>query len=251
MQGPTRFKASAGFPDSIMRRLVIIEDENDIVRLLEYNFRKEGFEVESFARGRDGLESIQRRAPDVVLLDILLPDGDGFDICRRLRASERLKAVPVIFLTAKGEEVDRVLGLELGGDDYVVKPFSPRELVARVKVVLRRGQRSSEKPVLVEAGGLRLDSRTQEVWVRGHLVEMTTLEFKLLYFLASNPRRVIARDRLLDEVWGENRFVTPRNVDVQIRRLREKIEENPGKPQYLQTVRGAGYRFSAEPVSAE
>jgi DNA-binding response OmpR family regulator len=234
-----------------MRRLVIIEDENDIVKLLEYNFRKEGFEVESFGRGRDGLESVQRRPPDVVLLDILLPDEDGFDICRRLRANERLKMVPVIFLTAKGEEVDRVLGLELGGDDYVVKPFSPRELVARVKAVLRRRERSLERPVLVEAGGLRLDSRTQEVWVRGHIVEMTTLEFKLLYFLASNPRRVIGRDRLLDEVWGQNRFVTPRNVDVQIRRLREKIEVHPGKPQYLQTVRGAGYRFSPEPVAAK
>lgn len=243
--------ASAGFADNTMRRMVIIEDENDIVKLLEYNFRKEGFEVEGFARGRDGLESIQRRPPDVVLLDILLPDEDGFDICRRLRANERLRTVPVIFLTAKGEEVDRVLGLEIGGDDYVVKPFSPREVVARVKAVLRRREPFVDKPELIEVSGLRLESLTQEVWVRGRLVEMSTLEFKLLFFLASNPRHVISRERLLDEVWGQDRFVTPRNVDVKIRRLREKIEVDPGRPQYLQTIRGAGYRFSAEPVATK
>jgi len=226
--------------------VIIIEDERDIVELVRYNFRKEGFEVESFTRGRDGLEFLRRHHADLVLLDILLPDEDGFDICKRLRADDRLKSLPVIFLTAKSEEMDRILGLEIGGDDYVVKPFSPRELVARVKAVLRRQERVAEKREVVEAGALRLDTRTQEVTVRGRAVELSALEFKLLYFLASHPRHVFDRDRLLDEVWGRDRFVTPRTVDVHIRRLREKIEQLPNRPQFLQTVRGSGYRFSPE-----
>ena len=226
--------------------MIIIEDERDIVELVRYNFRKEGFEVESFTRGRDGLEFLRRHHADLVLLDILLPDEDGFDICKRLRADDRLKSLPVIFLTAKSEEMDRILGLEIGGDDYVVKPFSPRELVARVKAVLRRQERVAEKREVVEAGALRLDTRTQEVTVRGRAVELSALEFKLLYFLASHPRHVFDRDRLLDEVWGRDRFVTPRTVDVHIRRLREKIEQLPNRPQFLQTVRGSGYRFSPE-----
>jgi len=230
----------------VRQRVVIIEDERDIVELVRYNFRKEGFEVESFSRGRDGLEFLRRNAADLVLLDILLPDEDGFEICKRLRADERLKALPVIFLTAKSEEMDRVLGLEIGADDYVVKPFSPRELVARVKAVLRRQERVAEKREVVESGALRLDTRTQEVTVRGRPVELSALEFKLLYFLASHPRHVFDRDRLLDEVWGRDRFVTPRTVDVHIRRLREKIEQLPNRPQFLQTVRGSGYRFSPE-----
>src|SRR6266568_5525302 len=233
------------------QRIVMIEDEKDIVDLVQYNFRKAGFEIESFSRGRDGLESLRRRPADLVLLDILLPDQDGIEICRRLRADERLKAVPVIFLTAKGEEIDRVLGLEIGADDYVVKPFSPRELVARVKAVLRRQERAGEKREVVEAAGLRVDALTQEVNVRGRPVELSTLEFKLLHFLASHPRQIFSRDRLLDEVWGRDRFVTPRTVDVHIRRLREKIETHAEKPRYLQTVRGSGYRFSSEPSESE
>jgi len=230
--------------------VVIIEDEKDIVELVRYNFRKEGFEVESFGRGREGLDYLRRNSADVVLLDILLPDEDGFGICRRLRADDRLKALPVIFLTAKGEEMDRVLGLEIGGDDYVVKPFSPRELVARVRAVLRRQERVTEKREVVEAGSLRLDVRTQDVTVRGRPVELSTLEFRLLYYLASHPRHVFSRDRLLDEVWGRDRFATPRTVDVHIRRLREKIEALPNRPQFLQTVRGSGYRFLPEPQEA-
>jgi phosphate regulon transcriptional regulator PhoB len=230
----------------VRQRIVIIEDERDIVELVRYNFRKEGFEIECFFRGREGLEYLRRNPADLVLLDILLPDEDGFEICKRLRADERMKSLPVIFLTAKSEEMDRVLGLEIGADDYVVKPFSPRELVARVKAVLRRQERVAEKREVVESGALRLDTRTQEVTVRGKLVELSALEFKLLYFLASHPRHVFDRDRLLDEVWGRDRFVTPRTVDVHIRRLREKIEDLPNRPHFLQTVRGSGYRFSPE-----
>src|SRR6266567_2389255 len=182
------------------QRIVMIEDEKDIVDLVQYNFRKAGFEIESFSRGRDGLESLRRRPADLVLLDILLPDQDGLEVCRRLRADERLKTVPVIFLTAKGEEIDRILGLEIGADDYVVKPFSPRELVARVKAVLRRQERTQETREVVEVGDLRLDSRTQEVMVAGRRVELSTLEFKLLYFLVSNPRRIYSRD-VLRRTW--------------------------------------------------
>lgn len=232
-------------------RLVIIEDEKDIVDLVRYNFRKAGFDVEGFLRGRDGLDYLRHKTPDLVLLDVLLPDLDGFEICKRLRADERLKTVPVIFLTAKGEEIDRILGLEIGADDYVVKPFSPRELVARAKAVMRRQARAAEKREVVEAGDLRLDSGTQEVTVAGRQVELSTLEFKLLLFLASNPRRIFSRDRLLDEVWGHDRFVTPRTVDVHIRHLRQKLEPRANNPRYLQTVRGAGYRFSPDPSEAE
>jgi two-component system phosphate regulon response regulator PhoB len=232
-------------------KVVLIEDERDIVELVRYNFRKEGFEVESFSRGEEGLEYLRRHPADLVLLDIMLPDRDGFEICRRLRAEERLKSLPVIFLTAKGEEIDRVLGLEIGADDYVVKPFSPRELVARAKAVLRRQTRPAESAEVVETRDLRLDARTQEVTVRGRSVELSTLEFKRLHFLASHPRRIFSREQLLDEVWGRDRFVTPRTVDVHMRRLREKIENHPEKPQYLQTVRGAGYRFSPEAADGD
>jgi len=232
-------------------RIVIIEDEKDIVELVRYNFRKEGFDVEGFLRGKEGLEALRRKPADLLLLDILLPDIDGIDICKRLRADDRLKTMPVIFLTAKGEEIDRILGLEIGADDYVVKPFSPRELLARVKAVLRRQTRVLEKREVIEAGGLRLDSRAQEVAVGGRLVELSALEFKLLHFLASNPRRIFSRDRLLDEVWGRDRFVTPRTVDVHIRRLRQKIEAQPDAPRFLQTVRGAGYRFAAPASEGE
>jgi two-component system, OmpR family, alkaline phosphatase synthesis response regulator PhoP len=235
----------------MVQRIVMIEDEKDIVDLVQYNFRKAGFDIESFSRGRDGFESLRRRPADLVLLDILLPDQDGLEVCRRLRADERLKTVPVIFLTAKGEEIDRILGLEIGADDYVVKPFSPRELVARAKAVLRRQERSFETREVVEAGDLKLDSRTQEVLVAGQTVALSALEFKLLHFLVSNPRRIFSRDRLLDEVWGRDHFVTPRTVDVHVRRLREKIEAQPDNPQYLQTVRGSGYRFSAGSAEEE
>ncbi len=211
--------------------------------MIRYNFRKEGFEVESFARGREGLESLRRTPPDLLLLDIMLPDEDGLSICRQLRADDRLKELPVIFLTAKGEEVDRIVGLEIGADDYVVKPFSPRELVARAKAILRRRVRPPERGEVIEVRGLRLDARTQDVTVDGNAVELSALEFRLLHFLAAHPRQVFSRERLLDEVWGRDYSVTLRTVDVHIRRLREKIEAQPEEPRYIGTVRGAGYRF--------
>jgi DNA-binding response OmpR family regulator len=227
-------------------RIVIIEDEPDIVQLVRYSFQKEGFHLDSFSRGKEGLEHLRRKGADLALLDIMLPDVDGFELCRRMRADEQLRDLPVIFLTAKGAEIDRVLGLEIGGDDYVVKPFSPRELLARVKAVLRRQGRlaASAAPEVLESGDLRLEARTQGVTVRGKAVELSTLEFKLLHFLAAHPGRIFSRDKLLDQVWGQDRFVTPRTVDVHIRRLREKIEARPDAPRNLLTVRGAGYRFA-------
>lgn len=228
-----------------MQRIVVIEDEKDITDLLTYTLRKEGYDVRSSSRGKEGLDIIRRGPADLALIDIMLPDLDGLEVCKRVRADENLKSLPVIFLTAKGEEFDRILGLEIGADDYVVKPFSPRELVARIKAVLRRQEREDEDPQVVETSEMRLDARTQEVTVRGQAVELSTLEFRLLHFLASHPRRIFARESLLNEVWGRDRFVTPRTVDVHIRRLREKIEAQPDRPRFLQTVRGSGYRFSA------
>ncbi len=230
------------------QRIVIIEDEPDIVEMVGYNFRKEGFDFESFSRGKAGLEYLRDHPADLLLLDIMLPDESGLEICRRLRSDRRLRLLPVVFLTAKGEEVDRVVGLELGADDYVVKPFSPRELVARVKAILRRQSRAAEQGEVVAIRELRLDARTQEVTVRGKPVELSTLEFKLLFFLAAHPRQIFSRDRLLDAVWGDARSVTPRTVDVHIRRLREKIEAQPDNPEFIGTVRSAGYRFLDAPA---
>jgi phosphate regulon transcriptional regulator PhoB len=230
----------------VRQRIVIIEDEPDIVEMVRYNFRKEGFEVESFSRGREGLEYLRRNPADLLLLDVMLPDEDGFSICRQLRSEERLRDLPVVFLTARGEEVDRIVGLELGADDYVAKPFSPRELAARVRAILRRQARGAGREEVVEIRELRLDLSTQDVTVRGKRVELSALEFKLLHYLASHPRRIFSREQLLDEVWGRDCAVTPRTVDVHIRRLREKIEARPDEPEYIGTVRGSGYRMMAE-----
>lgn len=229
------------------QRIVIIEDEKDIVELLDFNLRREGFDVKGFERGRDGLEALRRGPADLALIDIMLPDLDGLELCKLVRADDHLKHLPIIFLTAKAEEFDRILGLELGADDYIVKPFSPREVVARIKAVLRRREMADDHSTVIETQDLRLDPRTQEAIVRGQNVVLSSLEFKLLHFLASHPRRIFPRESLLDRVWGRDRFVTPRTVDVHIRRLREKIESQPDKPHYLQTVRGSGYRFAGTP----
>lgn len=226
------------------QRIVVIEDEKDIVELLDFNLRREGFDVKGFERGRDGLEALRRGPADLALIDIMLPDLDGLELCKLVRADDHLKHLPIIFLTAKAEEFDRILGLELGADDYIVKPFSPREVVARIKAVLRRREMADDHSTVIETQDLRLDPRTQEAIVRGQNVVLSSLEFKLLHFLASHPRRIFPRESLLDRVWGRDRFVTPRTVDVHIRRLREKIESQPDKPHYLQTVRGSGYRFA-------
>jgi two-component system phosphate regulon response regulator PhoB len=174
----------------------------------------------------------------------MVPGGDGFDLCRRIRGQRRLQTIPIIFLTAKTSEADRIMGLELGADDYISKPFSPRELVARVRAVLRRFERPLA-PAVTKIGDIEIDSGAMTVTVRGGQITTTATEFRLLEYLARHPGRVFTRDQLLDAVWRDTAFVTPRSVDVYVRRIREKIEEDPEDPRYLRTLRGAGYRFEA------
>jgi phosphate regulon transcriptional regulator PhoB len=226
-----------------VQTVVLIEDEADIRDIVEYNFTKAGFRVWTFENGERALEHLRKTATDLVLLDIMLPGQDGLEICRRMRSEEGLKNLPLIFLTARGDEIDRIVGLELGADDYIVKPFSPRELVARAKAVLRRQAKSVPDAPLIAGESIRIDASTQDVVVRGKEVKLSALEFKLLHWLASHPRKVFSREQLLDHVWGFDRAVTPRTVDVHIRRLREKIEETPDHPDHIETVRGFGYRF--------
>ncbi len=226
-----------------MSRILIIEDDRDIVELVRYNLEKEGFQVTAAFDGIAGLAQLQKSPPDLLVLDLMLPKLSGLEICKAARREAGLNRIPILMLSARGEEADRVIGLELGADDYVTKPFSPRELVARVKALLRRVQPAEEHEKPIEAGALRIDPSSYRVTRDGELLPLSTLEFRLLYFLASRPNRVYTRDQLLDAVWGTGRFVTPRSVDVYIRRLREKIERDPEKPLHLKTVRGAGYLF--------
>jgi len=222
--------------------IFVLEDDQDISRLVQHNLEIAGFSVRAFISPAAVLSDAERKAPDLFLLDIMVPGGDGLDLCRRIRRNPALSATPVIFLTARTSESDRVLGLELGADDYVTKPFSPRELVARVKAVLRRFERPTA-PTTLEFDQIEIDSGAMQLKVRGELTATTATEFRLLEYLARHPGRVFTRDHLLDAVWGDARFVTPRSVDVYVRRIREKIESDPENPQYLKTVRGAGYRF--------
>jgi phosphate regulon transcriptional regulator PhoB len=226
-----------------MKRVLIIEDDKDIIELVRYNLEKERFRVSWASDGLSGLAQIRKSPPDLVILDLMLPRLPGLEICREIRRDQSLNRLPILMLTAKGEEADRVVGLELGADDYVTKPFSPRELVARVKALLRRTEPPGEAQKVVAVGALVIDPVSFRLTRGGKPVPLSTLEFRLLYHLASRPNRVFTRDQLLDAVWGTDRFVTPRSVDVYIRRLREKIEDEPDAPVYLKTVRGAGYMF--------
>jgi DNA-binding response OmpR family regulator len=179
----------------------------------------------------------------LLLLDLMLPKLAGLEVCKEIRRDPTLNRLPILMLTARGDEADRIVGLEIGADDYVTKPFSPRELVARVKALLRRAEPPGEVPRTIEVGALIIDPSSYRVTLAGKPVTLSTLEFRLLYYLASRPNKVFTRDHLLDAVWGTERFVTPRSVDVYIRRLREKIEADPENPVHLKTVRGAGYLF--------
>lgn len=220
----------------------VLEDEADIAQLVRLNLENAGFTVRSFAHAGDVLPAAEREIPALFLLDIMVPGGGGLDVCRRIRQNPRLSTTPVIFLTALAAEADRVQGLELGADDYVTKPFSPRELVARVRAVLRRFDRT-ETPDVIRFGEVELDGGAMQMRLRGEVVTMTATEFRLLDYLARHPGRVFSRDQLLDAVWGDARFVTPRSVDVYVRRIREKMEEDAENPRFLKTMRGAGYRF--------
>jgi two-component system alkaline phosphatase synthesis response regulator PhoP len=226
-----------------MKRILVIEDDKDIVELVRYNLEKDGYQVTSTGDGGAGLAQLRKSPPDLLVLDLMLPKISGLDICKDVRRDAGLNRLPILILTAKGEEADRVVGLELGADDYVTKPFSPRELVARVKALLRRAEPGTPTEKALEIGALHIDPAAYRVTRAGKPVPMSTLEFRLLYFLAVRPNRVFTRDQLLDGVWGTERFVTPRSVDVYVRRLREKVEIDPQHPVYMKTVRGAGYLF--------
>lgn len=222
-------------------KVVVIEDEPDILELIEYNLRREGFEVATATSGRTGLAAISREKPDIVLLDLLLPGLDGLDVCRRLRAVEATRDLPVIMVTARGEESDVVLGLGVGADDYIHKPFSPRELLARVRAVLRRGPlRDRDPDRRIVRGPVTIDPVKHRVTVEGRRLEFTPTEFRLLHFLASHPGRPFTRDRLLDRAIGERAVVIDRNIDVHVRALRKKLGANRD---LIETVRGIGYCF--------
>ncbi len=227
-------------------KLLIVDDEKDIVDLVAYNLEKEGYEVVKAYDGEGALRIARAKTPDLVILDLMLPGIQGLEVCRRLRRDPATSAVPVIMLTAKGGEVDKVLGLEVGADDYVTKPFSVKELVARVKAVLRRtdARLPHEKTAVFEFKGLRVDPGAHEVTVDGRRIELSATEFKLLSFLIRNRGRVFSRDQILDRVWGDEAFVEPRTVDVHIRRLRARIEPDENIPAYIITVRGVGYKFA-------
>jgi two-component system phosphate regulon response regulator PhoB len=229
-----------------MKRVLLIEDDRDIVELVRYNLEREGFQVASATDGATGLAQIRKAPPDILLLDLMLPKLSGLDICKEIRRDTSLNRLPILMLTARGEEADRVVGLEMGADDYVTKPFSPRELGARVKALLRRAEPTNEPKRVIESRGLSIDPSSYRVARDGKPVTLSTLEFRLLYYLATRPNRVFTRDQLLDAVWGTERFVTPRSVDVYIRRLREKVESDADNPAFLKTVRGAGYMFESE-----
>src|SRR5579872_2092913 len=220
----------------------VLEDDPDILRLIQHHLKLASFETVGFANATGLLEQASRTPPALFLLDIMLPGDSGLDICRRIRQNQKLEMTPVMFLTAKGEEADRVAGLELGADDYIVKPFSPRELIARIRAVLRRTQRP-EKPAVIRIGELEINGEAMSIAVSGSQVSTTPTEYRLLEYLASHAGRVFTRDQLLDAVWRDSHFVTLRSIDVFVRRLREKIESDPERPQYLKTVRGVGYRF--------
>jgi DNA-binding response OmpR family regulator len=223
-------------------RILLVDDEQSVQKLLAYPLRKEGYEVIPALDGEEALDRAQRENFDLVVLDVMLPKLDGFEVCRQLRARS---GVPIIMLTAKAEEFDKVLGLELGADDYITKPFSMREFRSRVKAVLRRAERlrdeEDEEPL--DDGELRIDFAKRSVDLRAEPIKLTFVEFEILSILARSPGRVFSRTMLLDRLWGDSAYRDPRTIDVHIRHLREKLEKDPKNPEFLFTVRGVGYHF--------
>jgi two-component system, OmpR family, phosphate regulon response regulator PhoB len=232
-----------------MAKILIVEDEQDLQQVLAYNLKQAGHDVVVAKLGQEGVRLAREQHPDLVLLDLMLPDIPGTEVCKTLKEAAATKSIPVLMVTARGEEIDRVVGFELGADDYVVKPFSVRELLLRVQAVLRRGK---PEPVpadtLVEFGRLRIDRGAHRVWVDTDEVELTALEFKLLVTLYDRRNRVQTRSALLDDVWGIQADITTRTVDTHVKRLREKLE---AARDYVETVRGVGYRFVGSPDEAQ
>ena len=219
--------------------IAIIEDEPDIVELISLHLKKTGFRVEGFGGGEVFLKFLNKQIPDLIILDLMLPDADGLELCKSLKKKDELAAIPIIMVTAKGEEMDKVLGLELGADDYVTKPFSPKELMARVKAVLRR-KRKQETAKIIEVGNiLTINAEKFEIRVEGEKIELTSTEFRILELLASSKGFVFTRDKILDHLWGNEKLVLDRTVDVHIKNLREKL----GKAKkFVKNIRGIGYK---------
>lgn len=231
-----------------MKKIALIEDDSDLFALVKYNLEKEGFAVVGSQTGRGALDLFRREKPDLILLDIMLPDSDGLDICKGIRSHPELAHIPVIFLTARASETDRIVGLELGANDYIVKPFFIRELITRVKIQFRGTPAPART---LKAGTLELDRNGCRVKLNNEEITLTATEFRLLEFLMSRPGIVFSREQLLDSVWGHDRAVTDRTVDVYILRLRQKIESDPASPQWIRSVRGFGYSFDrTEPPPA-
>ena len=224
--------------------ILVVEDEADIQELVRYNLEKEGHKVDTVAAGADALKAVRARKPDLIVLDLMLPDVDGLTVCRELRSDPATRNLPIIMLTAKSEEVDVVTGLEVGADDYVTKPFSPRVLVARIRALLRRGSEAPEENKTMERGEIVIDPARHQVTIKGKPIDLTYTEFRVLQFLAQRPGIVFTRYQIVDAVHGEDYPVTDRSVDVQIVGLRKKMGKNSN---CIETVRGVGYRFSTQP----
>lgn len=224
--------------------ILVIDDEMHILELIKYNLEKEGYRVIVCENGEEGLEAIERDRPHLVILDLMLPGIDGLEVCRRIRGNSSTAALPVLMLTAKGEEIDKVLGLETGADDYLTKPFGIRELTARVRALLRRSTRLPDEPELITAGSLTIDAGAYRVYKDEQEVVLTSKEYELLKELAINRGRILTRDYLLNKVWGYDYYGDTRTVDVHIRHLRKKIEDDDKSPRFIQTARGIGYSFN-------
>ena len=228
--------------------ILVIEDEADLAATVEYNLQQEGYQTRVALTGAAGIAAaLQEPVPDVIVLDLMLPDISGTEVCRRLREQDRSRAIPIIMCTAKGSEIDRVVGFEVGADDYVVKPFSVRELMLRIRALLRRAQRSEAEPEVIQFGRLRIDHEAHRVWVDDAEVALTALEFRLLHVFLLRKGRVQTRDTLLADVWGIEAEVTTRTVDTHVKRLREKLGDAGA---YIETLRGVGYRFRDQPDQA-
>jgi DNA-binding response OmpR family regulator len=223
-----------------MKKILLIEDDADLFSLLKYNLEKEGFSMSGQQTGKGAIEFCRQVRPDLILLDIMLPDSDGLDICKGIRKDADLASIPVIFLTARASETDRIVGLELGANDYVVKPFFVRELIARIKLQFRN---QTSPPRVLEAAGLELDPASRQVRLNNVPLSLTATEFRLLEFLMSRPGVVFSREQLLNSVWGQDRAITDRAVDVYVLRLRQKVECDPANPIMIHSVRGFGYTF--------
>lgn len=232
-----------------MQRILVVDDESDIRDLLSYNLKKEGFDVVTAPDGSAALTIARQERFDLVVLDLMLPNISGIDVCKLFRVDPKLADLPVLMLTAKGEEIDRIIGLEVGADDYMTKPFSPRELVARIKAILRRTTtplREAQAEALVPVLHIRdisIDREEYTVAVHDRPVKLSATEFRLLLYLAERPKKIFSREHLLDAVWGNDVYVEQRTVDVHVRRLRAKIEDDPNEPAYIKTMRGIGYYF--------